>query len=67
MLCFNVGGFLQACNVKNPHPGIVNNGEESPPDVINCTIFFAEKTERGTPILLRGSKIWVVEILIRTF
>jgi hypothetical protein len=42
MLCFNVGGFLQACNVKNPSC-IVNNGEESPARRYKRYDFFRRK------------------------
>jgi hypothetical protein len=67
-LCFNVGDFLQGCNVKKP-PYIGSNGEKSPARRYRMYDFFSQKkTEWGTKIYLLGlQRIWVAKILIRPF
>lgn len=53
MLCFNVGGSIQACNVKKP-PYIGNNGEESPARRYKMNDFFSQKKLSGAPQFFSG-------------
>jgi hypothetical protein len=55
MLCFNVGGSLQACNVKKP-PCIVNNGEESSARRYKMNEFFSQKKLSGAPKFCSGAE-----------